>query len=275
MNRNHTHTGNCQACGREHAVDIKKGTIAKHGYTVDWNSFLGVCPGADRSPAQVTVEYTRVIITRCTEAAISYDEHADMLIAGTARPLMCVHFDATIEWTNKYGTKRTGKNVEIAFDLGTADEQKNTLSNAINEDRHNAAGNREHAKFLTSFVLPMYGTALHSVEQAAVRHAAERAEREAKPTKASFKRQLERIGRDYDKARDVIHTALLAMDRDTRSAAWELAYDMPYSLNHFRDKHGKAIVAVLGDVFRVNVVEVELMVEARERVQAAKKKAGL
>lgn len=39
--RTATHNGTCQACGRQHAVNVKSGKLAKHGYTVDWGFFNG------------------------------------------------------------------------------------------------------------------------------------------------------------------------------------------------------------------------------------------
>ncbi len=48
----HTHTGTCQLCGRNHAVNNATGLLAKHGYTVDWGFFHGVCEGANHLPLQ-------------------------------------------------------------------------------------------------------------------------------------------------------------------------------------------------------------------------------
>lgn len=48
-----THNGNCQCCGRLQAVNSKTQRIAKHGYTVDWGFFNGVCSGAGELPLQL------------------------------------------------------------------------------------------------------------------------------------------------------------------------------------------------------------------------------
>tara|TARA_Y100000385_G_scaffold256200_1_gene282458 strand:+ start:684 stop:1295 length:612 start_codon:yes stop_codon:yes gene_type:complete len=48
----HTHKGTCQLCGRIHAVNNKTGEIAKHGYTVDYGFFNGVCQGSNILPLQ-------------------------------------------------------------------------------------------------------------------------------------------------------------------------------------------------------------------------------
>lgn len=49
-----THNGTCQACGRKQAL---RGTIAKHGYTVDYGYFSGTCGGSDRQPLELETGY--------------------------------------------------------------------------------------------------------------------------------------------------------------------------------------------------------------------------
>lgn len=53
MNRKHTHKGHCQCCGRVQAVRNNNGLMAKHGYTVDYGFFEGVCQGSDNLPLEV------------------------------------------------------------------------------------------------------------------------------------------------------------------------------------------------------------------------------
>jgi len=45
-----THNGTCQCCGRNQAV--KKGVLAKHGYTVENGYFEGTCVGTSNKPLQ-------------------------------------------------------------------------------------------------------------------------------------------------------------------------------------------------------------------------------
>ena len=47
----HTHKGTCQVCGRTQAVK-QDGTIAKHGYTVEYGFFNGTCAGSGQKPLQ-------------------------------------------------------------------------------------------------------------------------------------------------------------------------------------------------------------------------------
>ena len=65
----HTHTGTCQLCGREHAIHVKTGEIAKHGYTVDYGFFSGTCRGAGYQPLQISREHLDCTIERWEESA--------------------------------------------------------------------------------------------------------------------------------------------------------------------------------------------------------------
>jgi hypothetical protein len=273
-NRNHTHTGNCQGCGSEHAIDIIKGTVAKHGYTVDWGSFNGVCSGADRLPAQKSVEYTEYMIKVCVETAGRLDAHALDLERNVADPIKCVHYDPDAVRKTSWGTERKGANVEIPYAQGTADEQKRARVNDINEARYHANGNRDHAIFLAKSVLPLLGTELISVEQAEVRRMTERATREAKPTKAAFNRRLESLKSKYNKARDAIHTELLKIDRELRVGAWTKAYDTPYSLNNWRAKHAETVLAVI-PAMAATVTAINELYDQRLEIKAEQKAAGL
>lgn len=46
-----THIGHCQLCGREQK--LPGGRLSKHGYTVRWSFFEGVCPGAEHLPYEL------------------------------------------------------------------------------------------------------------------------------------------------------------------------------------------------------------------------------
>jgi hypothetical protein len=67
MKTTHTHRGHCQACGRVQAVDTANNLLAKHGYTVDFGYFDGVCTGSDRKPLEVDKSFTEATIVRISE----------------------------------------------------------------------------------------------------------------------------------------------------------------------------------------------------------------
>ena len=67
MKTTHTHRGHCQACGKVQAVDTTNNLLAKHGYTVDFGYFDGVCTGSDRQPLEVDKSFTEATIVRISE----------------------------------------------------------------------------------------------------------------------------------------------------------------------------------------------------------------
>jgi len=77
MMAKHTHRGTCQVCGAIQAVDNKTGTIAKHGYTVDWGMFEGECQGSHKLPLEKSSELT-VQIIKDIEARLSNVELTDL-----------------------------------------------------------------------------------------------------------------------------------------------------------------------------------------------------
>jgi len=54
-----THNGTCQACGRKQAL---RGTMAKHGYTVDYGYFSGTCSGSDRQPLELATAHNEDVV---------------------------------------------------------------------------------------------------------------------------------------------------------------------------------------------------------------------
>jgi len=61
----HTHTGECQVCGREQAISNDgRQWIAKHGYNVDHGFFNGTCWGADAQPIELSKDLLDEAIRR-------------------------------------------------------------------------------------------------------------------------------------------------------------------------------------------------------------------
>lgn len=72
-----THNGTCQACGRQHAVNVKSGLLAKHGYTVDWGFFNGTCQGSDHLPLEHDTALNLAIIDSLRTRAAQLDLEAE------------------------------------------------------------------------------------------------------------------------------------------------------------------------------------------------------
>jgi hypothetical protein len=49
-----THSGTCQSCGRQQK--LPNGKLSKHGYTVEWGFFSGVCRGAHALPFELSCD---------------------------------------------------------------------------------------------------------------------------------------------------------------------------------------------------------------------------
>lgn len=52
-----THYGECQVCGRNQK--LPNGKLSIHGYTVDWNCFMGTCPGSHNLPWELSCDMAK------------------------------------------------------------------------------------------------------------------------------------------------------------------------------------------------------------------------
>jgi hypothetical protein len=67
MAKKATHRGTCQCCGR--LQKLPGGLLSKHGYTVDWGYFNGVCWGAHHQPLELDRKILDGAILRLNEEA--------------------------------------------------------------------------------------------------------------------------------------------------------------------------------------------------------------
>lgn len=97
-------SGHCQVCGRLQAVTAK-GKLAKHGYTVEWGWFNGVCPGSDALPFEQSKELAVTIIANVYANIEALDAEAESLSA-PAKP----EADGSwMVWVHEYqGSSRSG-----------------------------------------------------------------------------------------------------------------------------------------------------------------------
>ncbi len=83
----HTHRGHCQACGRQQAVSIGVGTLAKHGYAVaGFGYFHGTCGGSDRKPLEVERTYCDSVVASLRSYAAAMLLRAEELESGRVFP---------------------------------------------------------------------------------------------------------------------------------------------------------------------------------------------
>lgn len=140
-----THRGTCQACGRAQAHF--KGTIAKHGYTVDWGYFNGVCAGAEQLPLEQDKAFAeRIINDLRTIIAPRADKLAADLLAGTVQP----------DWAKRVrGTLYACKREELQDN-----EAALCVQRAIRNAENNASGARAHAVTLEKLIVARHGQPL-------------------------------------------------------------------------------------------------------------------
>lgn len=91
-----THTGTCQCCGNRQK--LPNGVLSKHGYTVDYGWFNGVCYGAGELPFEQSKDLIEDFIVKAEERAVELNEKADAYEADTSP--VCMH--------NKYIRKGYG-----------------------------------------------------------------------------------------------------------------------------------------------------------------------
>lgn len=140
--------GICQVCGHEQAV--VNGKMAKHGYTVKFGFFNGVCSGEHFAPMQQSTEESERVIAQCGEEAGKSEEAAEKMQAGKIKPL--------------YVTRGYGKNREqINFEEAEVWEQRQAREAMIWNLRSEARQYRAHADGLIKLVAEYAGKELRPV----------------------------------------------------------------------------------------------------------------
>jgi hypothetical protein len=276
----HTHRGTCQACGSIQASANSNSLIAKHGYTVNWGYFNGTCQGSDKRPAEHDVTLTKTVIQFCTETAADHDASIAALKDGSSVPATFERWNPTkkVEHKTRGGGSYTvtGGNDVLPIAKATPAERAKAIALAIHEHEMHASGLRSHADMLTRFVLVRFGQPLFAVADMVpvAKPAAPTVDVKAAKvvgtfaTKAARKDALDKLSRQYDKARDVIQKTYLALPHDQRTEAKTEVYYGPYQLNHWRPKHSAAALKEFPEL-AATVKTIEELVAAREAVKAA------
>lgn len=274
----HTHRGTCQACGSVQASANSNTLIAKHGYQVI-GYFSGICQGADRQPAELDVTYTHKVIDFCHSAALDHDKDIALLKIGRLVPKTFERYNPTLVviHTPKHGKpyNTTGGNETLPIAKATAEERAKAIALAIHEHELHASGLRSHADKLTRYVLVRFGQPLYvaaELDAPKVKEAAPTVDVATATvvgtykTKAARKDALDRLSRQYDKARKMLHDAYLNGNREA-PGAMDLYY-AAHELHQWRAKHSIA-ARTLYPALASTVDEIERLVAARLAVKAA------
>lgn len=79
-----THYGHCQICGRKQK--IVRGKLAKHGYSVRWNMFVGTCSGSEHLPYEQSCEQIKPVVAGLNRDIAGLVERADGLRQPATEP---------------------------------------------------------------------------------------------------------------------------------------------------------------------------------------------
>lgn len=153
-----THNGTCQACGRAQA--FYKGTVAKHGYTVDWGHFNGVCRGAEAKPLEHDKTLTEATIDWLLNTyAPEQDKLAADLRSGAVEP----------RFYNTEYNRRTGKQdkiyctrAELEFEHYETQDKvaQRQIDTAIHYAERDARYARSNAAMLRELITARHGKPL-------------------------------------------------------------------------------------------------------------------
>lgn len=147
----HTHRGTCQACGRPTAMQLRNNLIAKHGYTVEWGFFNGICVGSDNKPLEQDKQITLQIIKQLREVvAVQADKRAADLQSGAVEP----------RWFKSVYKGGKFEKIDVKRDELPSYEQKQILTAAIYNAESKARGARSHAAMLEQLIESRHGKAL-------------------------------------------------------------------------------------------------------------------
>ena len=150
------HFGTCQVCGRKQAYD---GSMAKHGYVVDYGFFSGTCNGSDRKALEedktLTEETIQALQTEISRMQAIVDNGQNNIALVRIQVYNKALRQYLISWQNAEDFKATMKCPEF-FENEWSDAQRNTFyfySNAINQMQHNV-------EFLKEMIKKVHGKPL-------------------------------------------------------------------------------------------------------------------
>jgi hypothetical protein len=150
-----THKGTCQVCGRAQAHF--KGTIAKHGYTVDWGFFNGVCAGAEHQPLEQDKALTeRIMAELLNDVAPRAEKLAADLRSGAVQPKW---FNRVPTGTRKFGVPQYN-DVECTRAEISDQVAAQQVENAAYKAEGKARNARSHAAMLEKLIAARHGQPL-------------------------------------------------------------------------------------------------------------------
>lgn len=152
--------GNCQCCGNQQAVN---GHMAKHGYTIDYGWFNGVCQGASHKPMQEDRSVTDKIVSEIWTQVADLLKRAEDLKYGKITPNTC--FSGNYVFTKDANGYSKREEVMIPFAEGMSWHQDSAVRTAIFNAEHRAKMGASFAKYLEDIANKVHGTPLVEVKK--------------------------------------------------------------------------------------------------------------
>lgn len=132
---------------------MSSNVLAKHGYTVDWGFFNGVCQGAEAKPLEHDHSLTDAIIISLRNDADISDKRAADLKSGAVEP----KFFKRDKWNVQL---RKFENIECRRDELSEYEQEQQIAGAAYRAEHKARSMRSHADMLVKLIETRFGQQL-------------------------------------------------------------------------------------------------------------------
>src|SRR5262245_16312307 len=163
--RKHTHVGTCQACAKVHAVGLKSGRLAKHGYTTRFGYFAGTCIGSDKAPLEISREFADATVVGLRKFADDQRTRAAELAAGTVIVESVSNDDDVLGADGKFVRDREMRRVPlfVAWADATPAHRARAVESAIRTCVANGEGARAHARDLETLIPKVHGKPLTSV----------------------------------------------------------------------------------------------------------------
>jgi len=96
-----THKGICQVCGRQQR--LPGDFVSKHGYTVEWGWFNGVCPGSDELPFEKSKDLIDKAIEDVKQNIVALQEEIETVTADGFTDFVWVHHYGQLKMSHKSG----------------------------------------------------------------------------------------------------------------------------------------------------------------------------
>jgi len=152
--------GNCQLCGRQHAVN---GTVAKHGYTVEHGWFNGVCNGSQFKPMQQDRAVTDKMVSDVREQVSELLQRAADLKSGKIAPATCGS-SAMERYVDDKGRARQRCKV-VPFAEGDVYYQKDAINGEVYRCESRARAGTSFANDMEKLVNSVHGKPLVEVKK--------------------------------------------------------------------------------------------------------------